>query len=66
MARAFAHKCQYYFDLYEQSGRSDYVYTSEDHEHYQEPEYIVALGTLLIGRALHRHQWLRELRHLLA
>ena len=41
MARAFAHRCRYYFDLYEQSCESNYVYTSEDHEHYQEPESFV-------------------------
>ena len=46
MAKTFAHKCQYYFDLYEQSCDSDYVYTSDDHKHFQEPEYFVALGTL--------------------
>ena len=38
VARAFAHKCQYYFGLYEHSGESNYVHTSDDHEHYQEPE----------------------------
>jgi len=62
MARAFALKCQFFFDLWEGKGAEHYEFTEEDLASYAEPPWFAALEFVLHGRALARFQWLPDLQ----
>ena len=61
MARAFAHKCQFFFDLWLSKGIEAYDFTEGDYESYVEPAFFKDMELFLHGRARTRFRWLREL-----
>ena len=61
MARAFAHKCQFFFDLWLSNGIEAYDFTEGDYESYVEPAFFKDMELFLHGRARTRFRWLREL-----
>ena len=61
MARAFAHKCQFFFDLWLSKGIEAYDFTEGDYESYVEPAFFKDMEPFLHGRAGTRFRWLREL-----
>ena len=61
MARAFAHKCQFFFDLWLSKGIEAYDFTEGDYKSYVEPAFFKDMEHFLHGRAGTRCRWLREL-----
>ena len=44
LALGWAHKMQYFLDLYRAAGDTNYVFTAEDHNAYQEPPYFTKVA----------------------
>jgi hypothetical protein len=58
-ARAWAHRMQFFLDLYLASGESQYRYTQGDKDSYLEPTEFTALASTLKGKVLARAAQLR-------
>ena len=61
LAKAFCHKCQWAFLLWESSGDKNYVFSNSDKEAYIEPAFFPGLLETLEGRARARAQGVRDL-----
>ena len=61
LARAYAHKCQFFFDLWQSKGGDNYEFGPDDRAAYQEPAAVRLLAETLHGRAFARIEWLRRL-----
>lgn len=62
LARCWAHRMQYYFDVFLAKDAMDYCYTPEDHSSYREPLEIAELGHDSEGRLSARIAQIRALR----
>ena len=61
MARAFAHKCQWFHDIWQASPEHNYIFTAADLAGYQEPDSVKLLAETMPLRVKARIQWLRHL-----
>ena len=61
MARAFAHKCQYFFDMWESKGDDRYEYTQDDLDSCVELPFLFRLGGCNAWSSVGSF-WLRALR----
>ena len=65
LAKAYAHKCQWFYNLWRSIDKGKYYFSEEDCSSYEAPSSLDELASTLSGRALTRARWLRDLWPLL-